>query len=278
MSEEDQLRRKILERIRNTIQPSGYCSINMREYLASLAGSPGLPSRADDATPIIGRIIHDLYHERLIALGTGLQGSSGAEALSWPFVRLTEYGRKVLEEPTWTPFDPDGYTTALRSLVPSIDDTILRYLAESHRCFQSDCLLASAVMLGGASEKTVLLVIEAYTAALNPADGTAFSAACDKRLAITHKVNTFWKQIEHPKTQNLLPQAAKENLSIAFEHIFHLIRAQRNAAGHPQTGNVERSVLLASFHLFPSYCQKAYMLIDYFQANAGSLSLAVTPP
>ena len=79
---------------------------------------------------------------------------------SWPFLRLTEYGRKCIEEDRILPHDPDGFLRDFHREVPSADSTVVEYLTEALQCYIHGLHRSAAVMLGGASEQAVLLLIE----------------------------------------------------------------------------------------------------------------------
>ena len=79
---------------------------------------------------------------------------------SWPFLRLTEYGRKGIEEDRILPHDPDGFLRDFHREVPSADSTVVEYLTEALQCYIHGLPRSAAVMLGGASEQAVLLLIE----------------------------------------------------------------------------------------------------------------------
>lgn len=136
--------------------------INAREILnASQLG--GDANDADDCA-LVYRVFHDLYLDRVIVSGTS--NANGDKPMMWPFCTLTPYGARVITVDEWQPYDPDGYLDALKRAVPNVDATILRYLSESLGCLNRDLLLASAVMLGCASEKAVLLLGEAFSNAI----------------------------------------------------------------------------------------------------------------
>ena len=62
----------------------------------------------------------------------------------------------------------------VKTEISIIDPVIIRYLEECLSCFRRNLLLSSAVMLGCASEKAVLLLIETFGATLQGAQKTAF--------------------------------------------------------------------------------------------------------
>ena len=104
----------------------------------------------------IKRIFWDLSIERIISWGT----VTNSEA-RWPFFHVTPFGREYLEQTPPHFLDPDGYVRFLEGLVPEVDAVVLQYTQESARAFRAQLWFASAVMLGAASERTILLLLEA---------------------------------------------------------------------------------------------------------------------
>ena len=90
-----------------------------------------------------------------------------------------------------SPYDPDGYIKSIKEKVPNVDEVILRYIAESAETLRKNCLLSSSIALGCASEKALLLVLEAYKDALNPADQTAFIKSNQKIHSIKKRHQDF---------------------------------------------------------------------------------------
>jgi hypothetical protein len=89
-----------------------------------------------------------------------------ASNTTWPWIKVTEYGRKVLDSEQPIPHDPSGFLERLHQEIPNIDPIIVTYIQEALMTYKINCLLSSTITLGCASEKALLLLIEAYTKAL----------------------------------------------------------------------------------------------------------------
>ena len=109
----------------------------------------------------VRQIIWDLILQGVLTPGVSEQ-SSGL-----PHIKVTDYGHECLKSLEILPHDPDGYLGYLYNEIPQVDDIIVKYITESLQTFLTGNLLASTVMIGGASEKAVLLLIEAYTNAIS---------------------------------------------------------------------------------------------------------------
>ncbi len=210
------------------------------------------------------QVIHELYLERIFILGSRPM-SSGAGAWSWPFYRLTKYGEGVVNNPEYQPHDPTGYLSRIQADLPTIDPAIVRYLEEGVKCYRNNLLLASAVMIGCAAEKAMLLLIDAFGNAIADAEKKAKYGKEVKARMISRKYEALWKRLE-PLAQQL-PDGLGDDMHVILDRIFDLIRTTRNDAGHPTGKKIERETVHANLLLFPSYCKRVYGLIHHFSHN-----------
>ncbi|MCW8129379.1 MAG: hypothetical protein KIS92_03260 [Planctomycetota bacterium] len=212
---------------------------------------------------LVCQVFHEFYLERIIVSG---DRPNGTGAMAWPFYRVTEFGRKVIEAKEYEPYDPGGYLGRLRLEIPNLDSVIVRYLEEAIGSLRSDHLLAAAVMLGCAAEKAMLLLIDEFGTALSdPAKKGQFQREISSHWMIQRKYVAFWKRLE-PMVKSL-PSNLGDDLHVMLDRIFDLIRTARNEAGHPTGKVVDRDAVRANLILFPGYCRRAYRLIEHFSAN-----------
>jgi len=205
-------------------------------------------------------ILWDLIMEGLVRPGLGDGSNQGL-----PWYHVSEYGKTVLTTQSPQPYDPDGYLTEVRS-IPNIDDVILSYLEESLKAFRIHCHLSSVITLGCASEKAVLLLIEACKVAISdPTYQADFEKKTDT-LAIKRKHDEFQNLLK-AKIVPFLPKELKENLDNYLIGLFSIIRSTRNDAGHPSGKEIRREPLYAYLVTFPEYLKKVYELIDWLNNN-----------
>jgi len=216
--------------------------------------------REDDCTTVCD-IMYEFVSQGIITPGQGGQ-SSGME---WPWYRVTPYGRKVLEAREYVPHDPDGYLAKLQTDIPTLDPIIIRYLGEGLRCRVSGYLLAAPVMIGCASEKAMMILIETFRDAITDAAKKAVFERDLKPFAISKKYEALWERLK--LAQAMLPPALKEDLQVLLDQVFDLIRTVRNDVGHPTGKVVDRETVLANFILFPGYCKRVYGLIEHYRHN-----------
>lgn len=185
----------------------------------------------------------------------------------WPFLRLTDYGQRCVQEQQILPHDPDGYLKDFLGEVPTADSVIVEYLSEALQCYLRDLNRAASVMLGAASEKAVLLLIDSYIGAVS--DSTKQSqtrSQVEKANSIFRKFEVFEKGFVQAKSS--LPRHLTENVDSLLRGVFDLIRNSRNDAGHPASGiSVSRDTNYSHLRLFVPYCKRIYGLIGWFATN-----------
>ena len=202
----------------------------------------------------------------LIVQGILVPGLNDANQ-GWPFLRLTEYGRQCVKQGYILPHDPDGYLKEFRTAIPNADSVIMEYLTEALQCYIHGLNRAAAVMLGGASEQSILLLFEstANSIADSPTK-TRFESEMGKAQSIFRKYEVFDKRFA--SIRSLIPKPLTENIDSLLRGVFDLIRNSRNDAGHPASGTlVDRDVVFSHLRLFIPYCQRIYALIGWFDTN-----------
>ena len=184
-----------------------------------------------------------------------------------PFLRLTDYGRKCIEADRLLPHDPDGFLVEFQKEVPSADTVIVEYLTESLQCFLRGLNRAAAVMLGGASEKAVLLMFGALGSAISdPSKKNKYDSQMDKAGTVFRRYEVFEKWFA--PVLPTLPKELKDNLDSLMRGVFDLVRNSRNDAGHPSSGVlVDRDTVYSHLRLFVPYCKRIYGLIEWFSTN-----------
>jgi hypothetical protein len=183
---------------------------------------------------------------------------------NWPHYRVTDYGATVFSQQGPQPYDPVGFLAEFDRCNPNADDTVTSYLTEAVHAFNHDCLMAAGVMLGGASEQLVLLLVDAFETAI--ADSGRRSAfAQSYRWTIHSKYKALRDGLETMIANGDLPKelhdVVRGPLAGAFEHI----RKIRNSAGHPELPiTYDRNTLFLSLAMFGEYVSQVSRLIDHF--------------
>lgn len=210
-------------------------------------------------------IIHEIIWSFIIQ-GVLMPGSNDSNP-NLPHLRLTEYGKKVVAEGELVPHDPDGFLQRFREIVPNADQVLVEYLTEALQCYIHGLYRASAVMLGGASERGMLLLMDSIGDSFKRKEtGSRYKAALEKAPTIYRKFEVFKKRLDSIKGK--LPSDLRDNLDTQLAGIFDLIRNTRNDAGHPaRVVLIEQDLIYSHIRLFVPYCGKIYSLMEWFSAH-----------
>jgi hypothetical protein len=264
----EELRPLVLQALRQSETNQIIHIVNQTETIAREKGfykdekpymySPGGPEHymPQEDKEKVRHIIWDLILQRVLIPGVSERNPG------LPFIRVTDYGKECLESMEILPHDPDGYLKYLRQEIPEIDDTVVMYIQEGLGTFLTGNLLASTVMLGGASEKAVLLLMEAYVNAISdPNEKKRFEQSIE-RLGILGKFQKFRNRVDSIRRD--IPRSISNDLDIQLDGIFNLIRNCRNDVGHPTGRKIDRRLAFSNLQLFIPYCKRIYNLIEYF--------------
>jgi hypothetical protein len=207
---------------------------------------------------------------QLVAEGVIRPG--GQSGLNFPQIGLTDYGRRILLSETAHPHDIDRFLDQMRS-GQDVDPTVEAYLVESLYSFRQNRLVASAVLLGIAAERTFLVISEALLRALaNPKEREALQKLL---LQQPMKPKQDWVHKKLVELDGRRPrlEGYPESTAMIVTGIYDLIRQQRNDLGHPRDTppRVERSRLEANLILFSNFHRAAEQLRSYFATRNASI-------
>lgn len=188
---------------------------------------------------------------------------------NWPFYRLTEHGRIALQNATPQPYDPDGFLAYFDKTCVGVDKDVRGYVEEALQAYNAGCVRSAAVMLGCASEKLILLLCEAFEAAISDATKkVTFSKDINAKWMIAHKYATIKSRLDLMKTAKKLPQEHADTVASELVAGFEILRRCRNAAGHPEVpGNVDSDTVFLNLRAFTEYARRVQALIQHFGGN-----------
>ena len=149
---------------------------------------------------------------------------------------MTDHGRNVLSEQRPVPYDPDGYLAALDMATGGLHPSAREIPGKSISTFRTGNRLASAVMLGAASEMVFLGIVRKLLpgaiADVNARTKFEEETGPGKENGATAQNGHFL--VEAEKEQ--LPAEWQRQEQVRFiEKVVDLIRNRRNNAGHPKT-------------------------------------------
>ncbi|MBQ9715007.1 MAG: hypothetical protein IJV77_01205 [Clostridia bacterium] len=207
-------------------------------------------------------IIWDLIIQRVLTIG--LDSSNN----SWPFLRITEYGKKVVnQEEGIIVYDIDGMQKMLLKKVPNVDPVIMSYFIECLNTYRIGAVFASSVMLGCCAEKAICLLFDEYLEWLNiKASQKEYKNLenCTNRT-ISKKFQALTESICGHKSE--LPSNFFDDYDLFINAIFAIIRRNRNDAGHPTGKQVDRDEHRTLIYLFCTHCKKIYDLIQFLKTE-----------
>lgn len=183
----------------------------------------------------------DLFRVGLLAWGYDLSNPDP------PFVHLTETGRRIMENLSRDPYNPEGYIANIRPIL-SAQPIAESYITEAVRTFQTGYFKAAAVMAGAAAEALVLNLRDALVQKMSESGHPVPSNLN------SWKVKTVRDAIKlslEPKRHDM-GNALYERFSSYWQSISEQIRLARNDAGHPANlDSVTQDRVYASLVLFP---------------------------
>jgi len=215
----------------------------------------------------VHQVAWDLIVQRVLTV-ENTQGN-----YSWATVRVTEYGAEVLAEQRWSPYDPEGYLKELAKKAPSLAKLCEMYIVEALTCFRGGAYLATAVMLGAASEGNVLDLLGRYHAAMVKAgmpEHTGYQGKVQKARSFYEKYQVFCRYFEPIKPK--LPARLVDDWEGQMDGVLHLIRSYRNDAGHPTQTKVERMDAFRTLVLFGYYCERIEQVGGWLEDNTDKLT------
>jgi hypothetical protein len=151
--------------------------------------------------------------------------------------------------------------------IPECDEVIIRYAEEAVSCIIADAWLAATVMVGAASEKAILLLIDTYADAItNEAARERFKKKTDSRW-ISKKFEVFKQSYQSCKNRPR-DRVLSEGFGVAIESTFQFCRITRNEVGHPEiVPTFEKSEIIANLNHILRYIKLIYELMHHFQEN-----------
>ena len=209
-------------------------------------------------------IINEFLIEGILSWGINEQNPNP------PFPKVTKYGEKCLQHGIPQPYDPDGYLNYLKSEIPLVDDVIFIYMAESLNSYLKGLLLSSTVMLGCASEKAFLLLVDSFINSISdPERKQNIENNIKRNQSVKKQFDEFRKYFSQTKPQ--LPKKISDDIEVQLDGVFNFIRNCRNDVGHPTGRSIDRSLAFNNLRLFIPYCKRIYELIEFFDSKKISI-------
>jgi hypothetical protein len=176
---------------------------------------------------------------------------------------LTDRGVQMAAGGEYQPHDPEGFLARLIERNAGLDELILVYAGEALAAYNSGCYLSAAVMIGVASERALLLLMQTFLEeVLDGTEQERFGTILESKSRLNYTFDEFRKRLEVRK--NDLPEEIGENLSLHLDAVADLLRTSRNDAGHPTGRNVTRDDAYVNLQLFGRYIERLWSLRRYW--------------
>jgi hypothetical protein len=205
-----------------------------------------------------GNQLSGQQHEEIAGIVWDLivQGIVTFTSQGYPWLRITEYGKKVAEAEVPVPYDPAGYLDHIKTKAAGVSELALEYIQEAIKCFRGGAYRATAVMLGVASEEGFLQLISAFEKKYG------VTIIPDKFKPFQQLREDFKKRFE-PHKNDLLPDL-KNNIEQTLNGIYDLIKKGRDDSGHPTDIEITREEVLVSFSVLPLYLERVQKIINFY--------------
>lgn len=169
--------------------------------------------------------------------------------------------------PETLPFEIESFPQTLMESIPNIDPIVIGYFSEAITCYKARAYLATAFLVGAASEKAVWIMIDSY---INAIIDDSNQKSIRLRVAnkfISRAYDEFMISFKACKTKPKDPVLT--DWEVMVEAMFQFFRVTRNDVGHPAIVPIaDPGSLLANMGQFCRYIKTIYRLIDYFQKTA----------
>jgi hypothetical protein len=203
-------------------------------------------------------IVHEFIRNGWLHPGNALVGNNSM----YPWITITNVGKKVFQNEDWVPFDPDGYVAYIHKKNPDISQITLQYLGEAVAAYHRRHLLSATLTLGVASENEILDLIDAYLEWIDDSRSEKLENKINRR-SISHKFEEFKKALT--SDLNKLPEGIRSEWETYLDGIFQFIRLNRNAAGHPSGKQLEAKIVFANLQVFSDYVVFIHKMINFFR-------------
>lgn len=241
----DQLRRIVDEAL---LARDGDCVHNLFNAVARRAGGAGI--EFDGAV-----VLEYFWHLARIGVVAVPGGALQILPFKMPHILLTSRGRELLENGAQSPHNPSKYMAAVCGRVAKLDEVALSYLAEAVEAWRSGLNRSSAVMLGCACERLILLLAEAIAANEKLPGAGKIGKAINGRVFVSPLFEEIRSTLASLKSDKKLPKELGDALDRKLSAIFDHARSLRNQSGHPTGEDVSAEDAEAGLLLFPGFCE-----------------------
>lgn len=144
---------------------------------------------------------------------------------------------------------------------------VQQYAEEAVNAYNHRLYLASAVMLGVASETAFNELADSFLKTLSGKEEQNFSNALKRQNHIV-KFTEFRKRLEGKKPD--LPPDFVDGMDITMNAVQDVLRIYRNEAGHPTGKKIDSEECFINLQMFIRYLKKMYELKNHFDKKSSN--------
>jgi len=186
--------------------------------------------------------------------------------LNLPFVHVTEYGARCLEEGSILLHDPDGYVAHLLEICgDGVNPLVIESVREGLLDYLAGRPAAAVVMLARAAEDLYdhlcVVLIE---------NARRLGRSIQRLEQSARGSPERYRAILRALTARRLPATLEEQIEPCLTGLSILIQLVRTSDGRPRHPVVERDTALAYLLLFPDQCRIVYDLIARLKEEVGA--------
>jgi hypothetical protein len=181
--------------------------------------------------------------------------------LNLPFVHVTEYGVRCLEDGAILAHDPERYIERLIERAGGTPDEIItESTREGLQAFLAGRYTAAVVMLARAAEHLFdRLITSLIRSGRRAGRGTKTLETCGRAPDRRYRV------IRRALSSRHLPSGLDDELEPQLAGLQSLIQLTRTDRGGPRVPTLNRDRVLGLFLLFPDQCRFLYSLTDHLE-------------
>lgn len=206
--------------------------------------------------------LHEVVWELLIQ-GVLAPGKNSLN-LNLPFVHVTEYGVRCLDDGSILAHDPDGYIARLSSEIPQADEgqglQVVEAAREGLLSFLAGCYAASAICFARAAEILIDLLVAATLRAARRAHRGTHSLE-----ESGHSPKAGLRAVMRSSVVRHLPEPWVDDLEPHLSGLLTLFQRSHSESGSPRHPHIDRDQTLAYILLFPTQCRFVYHLISHIE-------------
>ncbi len=225
--------------------------------VTDLAKSRSLSFKKSDQL-LLQEVIWHMITERIINIGSNHMN------INWPHFRLTEFGKEAADSHYPNYHNPTAYLKSIKDKCPSLDSSLIQYIHEGLNCFKSNLLFATAVMLGAASEKLVLTLLDSIAQAIPNEKLKKNGLKLLDRPNLPLIFDYLTTNIDQNISSKKLPYSVHQGSSTHLQSAFEMIRVQRNKAVHPNFSIVSKEKIFLTIQTFPAVIETTYRIQQHY--------------